>query len=45
MANKKRRKQKPAAQPPKRMESLADNILAGILSGLITAAILKLLNW
>lgn len=44
MSNKKRRKRKPAA-PPKRMESVAADILAGTISGLITAAILKLLNW
>jgi hypothetical protein len=41
---KKRRRQKPTAQP-KRMESLAADILAGTISGLITAAILKLLDW
>lgn len=44
MANKKRRKREPTAQP-NRMEVLADNILAGAISGLITAAILKLLGW
>ena len=43
MANKKRRKRKPTARP-NRMESLAVNILAGTISGLITAAILKLLD-
>lgn len=41
---KKRRRQKPTAQP-KRMESLTDNILAGIISGLIVLAIQKLLDW
>ncbi len=44
MVNKKRRRHKPAAQP-KRMEQLGADILAGTISGLITAAILKLLNW
>ena len=44
MANKKRRKRKPTARP-NGMESLAANILAGTISGLITAAILKLLDW
>lgn len=46
MANgkKKRRRHKPTAQP-KRMDSLADNILAGIISGLIVLAIQKLLDW
>ena len=41
---KKRRRKKPTT-PPKRMESLAADILAGTISGLITAAILKLLDW
>lgn len=41
---KKRRKPKPAAQPS-RMDGFPADILAGIISGLITAAILKLLNW
>lgn len=41
---KKRRRQKPTAQPD-RMGSLADNILAGIVSGLIVLAIQKLLDW
>lgn len=41
---KKRRRQKPTARP-KRMESVAADILTGIVSGLITAAILKLLDW
>ena len=41
---KKRRRKKPTT-PPKRIESLAADILAGTISGLITAAILKLLNW
>lgn len=40
----KRRRSKPTTQP-KRMESLAADILAGTISGLITAAILKLLDW
>ena len=44
MANKKRRRRKPTAQP-KRMERLADNILAGVISGLGVLAIQKLLNW
>lgn len=44
MGKKKRRKKKPAARPD-RMESLASDILAGTVSGLITAAILKLLDW
>lgn len=44
MKNKKRRKQKPTAHP-NRMEALAGDILAGTISGLITAAILKLLGW
>lgn len=41
---KKRRRRRPAASP-NRMETLAGDILAGITSGLITAAILKLLKW
>lgn len=41
---KKRRRRKPTAQP-KRMDSLADNILAGIISGLIVLAIQKLFDW
>jgi len=44
MAKKKRRRRKSKAQPA-RMESLAADILAGTISGLITAAILKLLGW
>lgn len=44
MAKKKRRKPKQAAQPA-RIASLAADILAGTISGLITAAILKLLKW
>lgn len=44
MANKKRRKHKQAARPS-RLQVLVDTILAGTISGLITAAILKLLNW
>ncbi len=43
MGKKKRRRRKPTA--PSRMESLAADILAGTISGLITAAILKLLDW
>lgn len=41
---KKRRRHKPTARP-QRMDSLADNILAGIISGLIVLAIQKLLDW
>ena len=41
---KKHRRQQLAVQP-KRMEGLLADILAGTISGLITAAILKLLNW
>ena len=41
---KKRRRPKPAT-PPNRMESFLADILTGIISGLITAAILKLLGW
>ena len=44
MASKKRRRHKPTAQP-KSMESLADTILAGVISGLVVLAIQKLLNW
>lgn len=44
MANKKRRRRKPATQPDW-MKTLASDILAGTISGLITAAILKLLGW
>ena len=44
MANKKRRRRKPTAQP-KRLEVLADTILAGTVSGLIVLAIQKLLDW
>lgn len=44
MGKKKRRKKKPAACPD-RMESLASDILAGTISGLITAAILKWIGW
>ena len=43
MSKKKRRRRKPTA--PSRTESLAADILAGTISGLITAAILKLLDW
>lgn len=41
---KKRRRKKPTT-PPSRMESLAADILAGTISGLIVLAIQKLLNW
>lgn len=41
---KKRRKRTQAAQP-KRMENLADNILAGVVSGLILLLLQKLLDW
>ncbi len=41
---KKRRRRKPTAQP-KRLEVLADTILAGTVSGLIVLAIQKLLDW
>ena len=44
MAKEKRRKHKQAARPS-RLQVLVDTILAGTISGLITAAILKLLNW
>jgi len=44
MSKKKRRRRKPTAQP-NRMETLASDILAGAISGLITAAILRLLDW
>ncbi len=44
MGNKKRRRKKTAARP-ERMKQLAADILAGTVSGLITAAILKLLDW
>jgi len=44
MAKKKRRRRRPTAQPY-RMESFLADLLAGIISGLTTAAILKLLNW
>jgi hypothetical protein len=44
MSNKKRRRRKPTARP-ERMKQLAADILAGTVSGLITAAILKLLDW
>lgn len=44
MSKKKRRRHKPTAQP-NRLQVLADTILAGTISGLITAAILKLLSW
>ena len=43
-AHKKRRRRKPAASPVRKSDFLAD-ILAGVVSGLITAAIQKLLNW
>lgn len=41
---KKRRKPKQAAQPD-RIQALAGDILTGTISGLITAAILRLLGW
>lgn len=41
MGKKKRRRHKPTAQP-NRLQVLADTILAGTISGLITAAILKI---
>lgn len=44
MSKKKRRRRKPTAQPS-RIQVLADTILSGIISGLITAAILKWLGW
>lgn len=40
---KKRRRQKPTARP--RMEAVGADILAGVVSGLITAEILRLLKW
>lgn len=43
MSKKKRRRKNPTAA--RRMEQLAADILAGTVSGLITAAILKLLGW
>lgn len=45
MSKKKKRRRRKPATPPNRMESLAADILAGTISGLITAAILKLLGW
>ena len=44
MGKKKRRRRKPTAWPSRKVYLLAD-ILAGTISGLITAAILKLLDW
>lgn len=44
MSKKKRRRRKPTAQPS-RIQVLADTILSGVISGLITAAILKWLGW
>lgn len=44
MGKKKRRRRKPTARPSRKVYLLAD-ILAGTISGLITAAILKLLDW
>ena len=41
---KKRRRRKPTAQAS-RWQVLADTILASIISGLVTAAILELLGW
>ena len=43
MSKKKRRRRKPTARPSRTVDFLAD-ILAGTVSGLITAAILKLLD-
>ena len=43
MSKKKRRRRKPTARPSRKVDFLAD-ILAGTVSGLITAAILKLLD-
>ena len=43
MSNKKRHRRKPMA--PSRMGSLASDILAGVISGIATAAILKWLGW
>lgn len=43
MRKKKRRRKNPTAA--RRMEQLAADILAGTVSGLIIAAILKLLGW
>jgi len=43
MGKKKRRRKKPTA--PRRMDSVPADILAGIVSGLVTAAILKWLKW
>lgn len=42
MSKKKRRRKKPAALARKQF---AADVLAGTISGLITAAILKLLGW
>jgi hypothetical protein len=44
MSKKKRRRRKPTAQPTG-WKTLAGDILAGTISGLITAAILRLLKW
>ena len=43
MSKKKRRRKNPTAA--RRMKQLAADILAGTVSGLIIAAILKLLGW
>jgi len=40
----KRRRSKPTAQTG-RMEQFASDVLSAIISGLITAAILKMLDW
>lgn len=40
----KRRRRKPTADS-ERMKSLATDILSGTISGLITALIIKLLDW
>lgn len=42
---KKRRKPERQTAQPKMMNRLSADIIAGVISGLITAAILKLLNW
>ena len=44
MGKKKRRRQKPTANPA-RVKSLAADILAGTVCGLILLALQKLLNW
>lgn len=44
MDKKKRRRQKPTANP-ERVKNIATVILAGTISGLIVLAVQKLLNW